>query len=79
MVCILQHGKNANMMLECEECGMWHLLYVKNKLSVGERTALQHVVDKWSFTCDAQLQDLNLTGRLADVYVRETSCNDPIE
>ena len=73
MVCILQHVKNANMMLECKECGIWHLLYVKNKLSVGERTALQHVVDKWSFTCDAQLQDLNLTGRLADVYVKEMS------
>ena len=66
-------------MLECEECGMWRLLYAKNKLSVGERTALQQVLDKWSFTCGAQLQDLNLAGCLADVYVREMSCNEPIE
>ena len=67
------------MMLECEECGMWRLLYAKSKLSVGERTALQQVLDKWLFTCGAQLQDLNLTGCLADVYVREMSCNEPIE
>ena len=66
-------------MLECKECGMWRLLYAKSKLSVGERTALQQVLDKWSFTCGAQLQDLNLTGRLADVYVTEMSCNEPIE
>ena len=67
------------MMLECEECGMWHLLYAKSKLSVGERTALQQVLDKWSFTCGTQLQDRNLTGCLADVYVREMSCNELIE
>ena len=67
------------MMLECKECGMWRLLYAKSKLSVGERTALQQVLDKWLFTCGAQLQDLNLTGCLADVYVREMSCNEPIE
>ena len=41
--------------------------------------ALQQVLDKWSFTCGAQLQDLNLAGRLADVYVREVSCNESIE
>ena len=67
------------MMLECQECGMWRLLYAKSKLSGGERTALQQVLDKWSFTCGAQLQDLNLAGRLADVYVREVSCNESIE
>ena len=76
---VLQHVKNANMMLECEECGMWRLLYAKSKLSVGERTALQQVLDKWSFTCGTQLQDRNLTGCLADVYVREMSCNELIE
>ena len=76
---VLQHIKNASMMLECEQCGMWRLLYAKSKLSVGERTAMQPVLDKWSFTCGAQLQDLNLAGCLTDIYVREMSCNESIE
>ena len=54
-------------------CGMWCLLYVKNKLTVGEITALQQVLDIWSFTCAVQLQDLNITGHLADVYVIKIS------
>ena len=57
-------------------CGMWCLLFVKNKLTVGEITALQQVLDIWSFCA---VQDLNLTGHLADVYVIDMSCNEPIE
>ena len=29
----LQHVRNADLMLECEECGMWRLIYTKRKLS----------------------------------------------
>ena len=28
----LQHVHNANLMLECEECGMWRLIYAKQSL-----------------------------------------------
>ena len=66
-------------MLECEECGMWRLLYSKHKLKAADRCQLQQILDNWSYSCGAQLQDLNLTGSLAEVYVREITCNEPIE
>ena len=29
----IQHVRNADLMLECEECGIWRLIYAKHKLS----------------------------------------------
>ena len=33
----LKHVKNANIMLMCDDCGLWRLLYSCNKLTDGER------------------------------------------
>ncbi len=76
---VLQHVKNVNMMLECEECGMWRLLYARRKLKAAQRRDLEHALEDWTFTCGAQLQDLDLPGDLGEVYVREMSCGEPIE
>ena len=32
----LQHVKNVDLMLQCEECSMWRLLYSKHKLNHSE-------------------------------------------
>ena len=32
-----------------------------------------------TYTCGAQLQDLDLSGKLAEVYIRDMRCYDPIE
>ena len=37
----LQHVQNANLMLECEECGMWRLIYAKTKLTKAQSDNLQ--------------------------------------
>lgn len=76
---VLQHVKNVDMMLECTECDMWRLLYSKKKLAKCDRMELQRHLDEWEFTCGSQLQDLQLAGPLAEVYVREMSCYEPIE
>ena len=52
---VLQHVKNVNLMLECEECQMWRLLYSKSKLIPSEKEQLQSEVSNWSFTCGTQL------------------------
>ena len=75
----LRHVKNVDMMLQCDECDSWRLLYPQNKLSHQERKDLEEAVADYSFTCGAPLQDLNLPGKLAHVYVRDMSCGDPIE
>ena len=51
----IQHVKNVDVMLECEECQMWRLLYSKHKLSASDRRALQHALEDVTYTCGAQL------------------------
>ena len=75
----LRHVKNVDMMLECEQCGSWRLLYCEQKLTKKERENLEEALADVSFTCGAPLQDLELPGKLANVYVRDISCEEPIE
>ena len=41
----VQHVKNAQLMVQCEECNMWRLVYSKYKLSVAERNQLQQLLN----------------------------------
>ena len=45
---------------------MWRLLYSRRKLAVSERKALQRVLEDVTYTCGAQLQDLELGKRFAE-------------
>ena len=76
----VQHVKNTEMMLLCEECEMWRLVYSKRKLKKNEREELEGALDGMLFSCGAQLQDADIPMYLKDVvYVRQMSCEDPIE
>lgn len=76
----LQHVKNANMMIECEECGMWRLVYAQRKLNTSQRTSLERSLNGMSFSCGVPLQELDLGPELCDlVFVRTLQCGDPIE
>ena len=66
-------------MLQCDECGLWRFLYSQKKLTKRNRHDLQSILEDISFTCSAQLQDLDLPERLRGVYSRELSCEEPIE
>jgi hypothetical protein len=77
--CSLRHVKNVDMMLECEHCGLWRLLYSQKKLSRKEREELEEALADFTFTCGAPLQELQLAGKLAEVYVKDITCEDPIE
>ena len=58
---------------------MWRLLYSKHKLSASDRRALQRALEDVTYTCGAQLQDLELGDRFSDVFVRQIRCHDPVE
>ena len=75
----LKYVKNVNMMLLCQDCNMWRLLYSKYKLDVHEKQNLEMALEGMSYTCGSMIQDLGLTGRLSDVYVCDHRCNDLIE
>ena len=41
----LRHVKNVDMMLQCEECNLWRLLYSKQRLLASEREKLEGIHD----------------------------------
>ena len=76
----LQHVKNANLMIECDECGMWRLVYSLRKLNPSQRSALEKCLSGMSFSYGAPLQELDLGPELCElVFVRTLTCGDPIE
>ena len=40
---------------------------------------MQEALADFKFTCGAPLQELQLAGKLAEVYVKDISCEDPNE
>ena len=75
----VQHVKNVDMMMLCEECDMWRLLYCKTKLKKTQRTSLESLLDNYSYTCGSSLQDMELPEPFSEVYVCNINCYDPIE
>ena len=72
----VQHVINAQLMVQCEECNMWRLVYSKYKLSVAKCHQLQQFLNDHSYSCGAKLQDLHLGD---DVEIRDHACGDTIE
>lgn len=60
---------------------MWRLVYSKYKLSVLERQTLEKALEDYTYSCHAQLSDLDLDGRLGGdtVCVRDICCYEPVE
>ena len=63
----LQHVKNADMMLMCGVCEIWHLVYSRRKLKQNEKKELEKGLDCMSFSCGTQLQDSDVPECLKDV------------
>ena len=74
-----QHVHNVGLVVQCEECDMWRLLFCKHKLNSQEVVVLGKVLDDISYTCGVSFSDLDLPGRLKNVCVREHKCGDSIE
>ena len=56
----VQHVKNVDMMVLCEECDMWRLFYYKTKLKKIQRALFESLLDNYSYTCGSSLQDIEL-------------------
>lgn len=72
----LKHVKNANLMLQCDDCSLWRLLYASNKLTLEDRKRVQAELDNASFTCGSPIEDL---GTDLPVYSQALHCCEPIE
>ena len=75
----LQHMKNSGLMLMCEECGMWRLLYATRKLSAKEKRVVETSLDGLSFSCGSQLNEVDFDlpeDLLSVVFVRDLHCSE---
>ena len=76
----ISHVKNAEMILMCDECSMYRLIYSKRKLKPAEKLQLEQALDGLSFSYGAQLQNTDIPEHLKDtVFVRQMSCEEPID
>ena len=75
----VQHAKNTDTMVQCEECNMWRLVFSKKKLSPSVRTTLESILEDVSYTCGASFNDLDLPESLASIIIRDHRCGDIIE
>ena len=66
-VASVQHAKNTNLILQCEECEMWRHVYSRFKFSNEDRTTLDRILEDCTFTCGASLSDLELPDPLNSV------------
>ena len=55
-----QHVKNVNLVVQCEECEMWRLLFSKRKVSTHQVSQLERIIEDMSYTCGASFDDLEL-------------------
>ena len=73
----MKHVKNANSMVQCEECEMWRLIYSKFKnhdveviyLTPSERQTLNRALEQYTYTCGGQIADLALNSRFSQDIV----------
>ena len=77
----VQHVKNVDMMIQCEECEMWRLVYSKYKLTTEERQTVDKALEDYTYTCGAQLADIGLEGRLGsdNLCMRSIRCYEHLE
>lgn len=68
-----RHVQNVSVMVQCEECNLWRLLYSKRKLTLPEKPRC--LVFMWSYT----FHELDLPDRLRRVHVLQHNCYDPVE
>lgn len=73
------HVQNVNIVVQCEECDLWRLLYSKRKLTPPEKQELQTLLEDVSYSCGATFQELDLPDSLSCVHILKNNCYDPVE
>jgi len=75
----LQHVKNSQIVVQCDSCDMWRIVFSKYKLKPSQRSLLQRLLLNYSYTCGSQLKDLDLPEEFRNVEIRVHNCQDTVE
>ena len=73
------HALNVGVVIQCDECNKWRLLFSKRKLALHERHELEQLLSDISYMCGAKIEDLQLPEQLKCVEIRTHQCIDRIE
>ena len=65
----IQHVRNVNMVVQCEECEIWRL--IKKNLTVEAKKGLERKLSSFDFSCGASTTDLDLSDEL-EMYTSGT-------
>lgn len=75
----IQHVRNVNLIVQCEQCGMWRLIYSPNKLKAEDKRLLERKIDNFAFSCGTTLEELDLPEHMQNLAVRQLQCEEPVE
>lgn len=67
----VQHVRNCQLMIQCETCDMWRLIFSKYKLKPHQRQQLQQLLDNLSYSCGSKIKDLNLSEEFSNVEIKD--------
>ena len=76
---VKQHALNVGVVVQCDECNKWRLLFSKRKLAFHERRELEQLLSDISYSCGSKMEDLQLPEQLKCVEIRIHQCIDRIE
>lgn len=74
-----QHATNVGVVIQCEECSKWRLMFSKRKLSLHQQQQLRNIVSDLSYSCGATKDDVDLPDNMKCVEIRFHCCSDLIE
>jgi hypothetical protein len=75
----IQHVKNSQLMVQCTELNMWRIIFSKYKLTKEQQFYLQTVLEDYTYSCGASLEELHLPEEYNTVEIRDHSCFDLVE
>lgn len=67
----VQHVNNCKLMVQCENCEQWRLVFSKYKLTPDQIQQLQLILDNLSYSCGSKLKDLDLPEEFSNVEIRD--------
>ena len=70
----IQHVKNVNVMVQCEDCLSWRFPFSKKKLTNMQQRTLEAILDDVSYSCGASFEDIEFSDGLESVCIRDHNC-----
>ena len=77
-----QYARSTGLVIQCDECGKWRLLYSRKKTAKAQRDELQEIIEMLTYSCGSRLQDIQDTSAEVDqenFAKANLSCTSPIE